>query len=81
MRRFWDAASCRGALLIDLFEKGEPFLMPMARREAADQLAFEIIERGEQRQCAVPDVIMGLGTNVSDAQRQAGLGALERLAL
>ena len=36
------------ALLIDQFEKGEPFLMTMTRRQAGDQLAFEIIERGEQ---------------------------------
>src|SRR5439155_15580689 len=34
------------ALLIDQFEKGEPFLMTMARRQAGDQLAFEVIERG-----------------------------------
>ena len=36
------------ALLVDQFEKGEPFLMTMMRRQAGDQLAFEIIERGEQ---------------------------------
>src|SRR5438128_10353666 len=69
------------ALLIDQFEKGEPFLMTMARRQAGDQLAFEVIERGEQSQRAVPHVIMGLGTNVPDAQRQTWLLALERLAL
>src|SRR6202030_2619959 len=31
---------------IDGFEKGEPLLMAMARRQAGDQLALEIIERG-----------------------------------
>ena len=36
------------ALLVDQFEKGEPFLMTMARRKMGDQLAVEIIERGEQ---------------------------------
>ena len=55
-----------GALPIDQFEKGEPFLITMARRQAGDQLAFEIIKRGEQGQCAVPHVIMGLGANVPD---------------
>jgi hypothetical protein len=85
-----------GTLLIDPFEKGEPFLMtrlprrrPGARRQAGDQLAFEIIERGEQEpapdegrgQGAAPHVIMGLGANVPDAQGQARLRALDRLAL
>src|SRR6516225_10589511 len=49
------------ALLVDQCEKGEPFLMTMARREVGDKLAVEIIERGEQGQGAVPYVIMGLG--------------------
>ena len=35
-------------LLIDSFEKGQPLLMAMARRQAGDQLALEIIERGKQ---------------------------------
>jgi hypothetical protein len=50
----------RRALLVDLFEKGQPLLMTVARRKAGDQFAFEIIERGEQAQCAVANVIMGL---------------------
>ena len=70
-----------GALLIDQFEKGEPFLMTVARRQAGNQLAFEIIERREQGQSAVPHVIMGLGANVPDPQGQTGLRAFERLAL
>ena len=35
-------------LLIDGFEKGQPLLMAMARRQAGDQLALEIVERGKQ---------------------------------
>jgi hypothetical protein len=70
-----------GALLVDQFEKGEPFLMTITRRRAGDQVAFEVIERGEQSQRAVPHLIMGFGANVPDAQRQARLRALERLAL
>src|SRR6516225_1471061 len=69
------------ALLVDQCEKGEPFLMTMARREVGDELAVEIIERGEQGQGAVPYVIMGLGADVANAQRQTRLRALERLAL
>src|SRR6516165_8307281 len=55
--------------------------MAMARRQAGNQFAFEIVERGEQGQRAMPHVIMGLGANVPDPQGQAGLRALERLAL
>ena len=51
---------------IDGFEKGEPLLMAVTRRQAGDQLALEIIERGKQGQGAVPHVIMGLGANMPD---------------
>jgi len=68
-------------LLIDGFEEGEPLLMAMARGQAGDQLALEIIERGKQGQCAMSHVIMGLGANVTDPQRQTRLRALQRLAL
>ena len=60
-----DVETGRG-LVIDGFEKGEPLLMAMARRQAGDQLALEIIERGKQGQGAVPHVIMGLGANMPD---------------
>ena len=69
------------ALLVDQIEKGQPFLMTMACRQMGDELAIEIIERGEQGQRAVPHLIMGLGTDVANAQRQPRLRALERLAL
>ena len=69
------------ALPVDQFEKGEPLLMAMARRQTGDQLAFEIIEGGEQGQRAMPHVIMGLGANVANAQGQTWLRTLERLAL
>src|SRR6202049_5156751 len=64
-------------LLIDGFEKGEPLLVAMARRQAGDQLALEIVERGKQGKSAVPHVIMGLGTNMPDPQWQTWLGALQ----
>src|ERR1700737_1779176 len=64
-------------LVIDGFEKGEPLLMAMARRQSRDQLALEIVERGKQSQRAVPHVIMGLGANMPDAERQSRLRALQ----
>src|SRR5437879_769707 len=56
-------------LFIDGFEKGQLLLMAMARRQAGDQLALEIIERGKQGQCAMSHVIVGLGANVANAER------------
>ena len=35
-------------LLIDGSEKGQPLLMAVARRQAGDQLALEVIECGKQ---------------------------------
>src|ERR1700738_2325245 len=75
-------------LVIDGFEEGQPLLMaslprrrPGARRQAGDQLALEIVERGKQGQGAVPHVIVGLAANMPDPQRQTRLRALQRLAL
>src|SRR5207244_3031745 len=45
-------------LAVDLVEKADEFLMPMARHALADDLAVEHVERGEQRRCAVPLVVM-----------------------
>src|SRR5271169_3395214 len=47
-------------LLIDGFEKGQPLLVAVARRQAGDQLALEIIERSKQGQRAMSHVIVGL---------------------
>src|SRR5689334_16288560 len=68
-------------LLIDGFEKGQPLLMAMTRRQAGDQLALEIIEGGKQGQGAMSHVIVGLGANVAKAERQPRLRALQCLAL
>src|ERR1700745_3290772 len=75
-----DGEIARG-LVIDGFEKGQPLLMAVARRQAGDQLALKIVERGKQGQRTVPHVIMGLGTNMPDPQWQTWLGALQRLTL
>ena len=65
-------------LVIDGFEKGEPLLMAMARRQSRDQLALEIVERGKQSQRAMAHVIMSLGADMANAERQPRLCALQR---
>jgi hypothetical protein len=55
--------------------------MAMTCRQAGDQLALEIIERGKHGQGAVPHEIMGLGANMPYPQGQIRLRALQRLAL
>ena len=49
--------------------------------DASDQLAIEIVQRGEQGERTVADIVVGLGLDVSNAERQARLRAFERLAL
>src|ERR1700745_1811977 len=66
-----DGEIARG-LFIDGFEKGQPLLMAVARRQTGDQLALEIIERGKQGQCAMSHVIVGLGANVANASGKPG---------
>ncbi len=44
-----DGEIARG-LVIDGFEKDQPLLMAVTRRQTGDQLALEIIERGKQGQ-------------------------------
>lgn len=53
----------------------------MAGRGVAEELAVEIRQGGKQRDGAVPDTVVGAGAHVADAQRQAGLAALQSLAL
>ena len=48
---------------------------------AADDLAVEHVERGEQRRRAVALVVVGHGAGAALLHRQAGLGAVERLDL
>ena len=62
-------------------EEADELLMPMALHVAADDLAVEHVERGEQRGGAVALVVVGHGAERALLQRQAGLGAVERLDL
>ncbi|MNC71668.1 hypothetical protein D3C75_1226170 [compost metagenome] len=70
-----------GRFAIDLLEKLQPLLMPMLTLNAADQMPLKIIQRGEQGDGAVADIIVRLRADMPDAQRQSRLGVLEDLNL
>lgn len=70
-----------GRFPMDFLEEGQPFLMPMLFGDGRDQFAFQIVQRREQGQRPVSNVIVGGGLDMTDAQRQTGLGALQRLTL
>ena len=70
-----------GHLGFDGVEEADELLMPVALHAASDDAAFEHVQRGEQRGGAVPLVVMGQGAASPLLQRQARLGAVERLDL
>src|SRR5208283_964893 len=53
----------------------------MALFGSRDNLALQITQSGEERDGAVPDIIMGLGPAVTLLQRKGALCALKSLAL
>ena len=68
-------------LFIDLSKEGQPLLMAMARGGVGKHLAGKVVQGGKEGHRPMPIVVVGLGANVSLAQRQAGLGALQGLTL
>jgi hypothetical protein len=66
---------------IEMLEEGQPLAVRVARCGLAEDLAVEIGERGKQRDGAVTRVVVGLGADVANAERQPGLGTLQRLLL
>lgn len=64
-----------GRLAIQLLEEAEPLHMRVLLLGPVDQFPVQVVQRGEQRDRAVPDGIVGLGADVAAPQRQAGLGA------
>jgi hypothetical protein len=68
-------------LPLDGIEKADELLMAMALHAAADDLALEDIEGGEQGGGTVSFVIVGHGGTASFLHRQAGLGAVGGLDL
>src|SRR5262245_10910710 len=55
--------------------------MAMTRGGVSKHLARKVVHGRKEGDCAMPVIVVGLGANVSLAQRQAGLGAFESLTL
>ena len=68
-------------LLIDLAQEGQPLLMAMAPGGVSKHPAGKVVQGGKEGHRSMPVVVVGLGANVSLAQRQSGLGAFEGLTL
>src|SRR5262245_29740589 len=68
-------------LALDGVEETNELLVPVALHAAADNLAVEHVERREQGGGAVALVIVRHGASPTLLQRQARLGAVERLDL
>ena len=70
-----------GDLPIDLAQEGKPLLMAMSRGGVGKHLARKIVQGSKEGYRPMSVVVVGLGANVSLAQRQTGLGAFEGLTL
>jgi hypothetical protein len=70
-----------GDLSLDLIEEADELLMAVLLHAASDDLALEDVEGSEQRGGAVARVIVRHGGGAPLLQRQAWLGAIERLDL
>src|SRR5512132_1869839 len=74
-----DLADRHGGL--DAVQKPDELLMAVALHAAADDLALEYVERGEERRRAVSFVIVRHGRAPAVLQGQPRLGPIERLNL
>ena len=70
-----------GNLSLDGVEEANELLMPMALHVTAYDRAIENVQRGKQRCCSVPFVVMRHGSGAPLLQRQARLRSVERLYL
>src|ERR1051325_10635338 len=66
---------------LDGIEEADELLVPVSLHAAAEDDPIERVEGGKQGGRAVPLVIMGHGAAPARLDRQAGLGAIERLDL
>ena len=66
---------------VDVAEERDEVLGPMLRRAPRDHLARGHVQRGEEIERAMPQVVVGPSFGVSDVHRQDRLRALERLDL
>ena len=70
-----------GRFAIDLLEKLQPFPMQVLALDGTDQASLKIIQRSEQGDGAMADIIVRLRADMPDSQRQSRLSALEGLNL
>ena len=70
-----------GTAALDGVEEADELLMAVLLHAAADDRAVEHVEGGEQGGRAVALVVVGHGPALAGLERQAGLGAVERLDL
>ena len=66
---------------VDLLEKLQPLAVGVFLGGVSDDFARQVIQRGKESDGAVAIVIMGLSADMSFAQRQTRLTALQRLDL
>ena len=66
---------------IDFLQEGQPFVMTMPLRRMCQHFAAQVVQCGKESHRPVPVVIMGAGADMAFSEGQAGLGALESLAL
>src|SRR5512132_4333389 len=74
VQRTWD-------FRFNLFQKSEPFLMPMPRRPLGQNLAVEIVQSSEERDRAMPIIVVRPRADSSLFERQARLRAFQSLTL
>src|SRR5258705_3920888 len=67
--------------VVDLFEKFQPLAVGVFLGGVSDDFALQVIQRGKEGDGAVAIVIVGLSADMSFAQRQPRLTALQRLDL
>src|SRR5471030_380597 len=69
------------SLLVDLSQKPDPFLMPVARHAVGDNFALQHFDSRKQGRRAVSLVVMGHRPTTAPFDVEARLGAVERLDL
>lgn len=63
-----------GRFSIDLLEKLQPLLMPVLALDVIDQTPLKIVQRSEQGDRAMANIIVQLSANMTDAKRYSGQG-------
>src|SRR5258705_1154206 len=66
---------------IDFLQEGQPFAVTMPVGRMCQHFAAQVVQCGKESHRPVPVVIMGAGADMALSEGQAGLGALQSLAL